>query len=701
MRMFRAAALCGVLSSLSCGEDVPVFADAPTDADLTDANEPVGMLPSSIDLALADCGGSTSRAFNVVNNGNATLEFEMALSDKNFTIVPSSGMIVAGASTTFTITATIPDDSIPGTALTATLTATTNLPGSPHSVPITVTPSGALVTITPPSVGFGQVEAGTSSAPETLVISNVGNAPAIVSISSPGGEFTRIFGTTGTLTLGGGQSAQATFTYNPSGLGMDNSTALVTVTGQYCGTPPTTIALSGEGAITGGVLVQGTPVAFGTVACGSSGGSDTITLMNTTNLSVPFSTSFLTDPEGDQTRYTVTPASGSVPPLGSSTLTITRLAIATPLTPRAYDAVLRVTTSVPGTVNHDVPISQTLSGPFLAVTPASTNFGYASLGNSRTGMLSIQNTGTQAAVLQSTTAAPFALQLPAMVATAATVPGTATFTPEALGTITGNASITAASACSAPVALTFTAGNGPEVALTTSGASAVCPVGATLPGSISFSNTGNQDATVTCVETSATNLAPQFAPSPLTVGAGSGATLNVTVSTGTQIRAGATTAQLRCTTNEPVGNQHDTAFTRDLDGVDLVLSAAVPLDFTCFATDERFYTLGSAATSTRSEFIMPNDDLVFPLGHIFSQQTLAPGASMTNEVNTYGGGSAMAPQPVFRGAAPGGIPDPCQGSANPGDPVFNGTVGVNTGSSAVCSVTPATLPVVLRAANPQ
>lgn len=700
MRMFRAAALCGVLSSFSCGEDIPVFPDAPTDADLTDANEPVGMLPSAIDLALADCGGSTSRTFNVVNNGNATLEYEMAMSDKNFTIMPSSGMIVAGASTTFTITATIPDDSIPGTALTATLTATTNLPGSPHSVPIRVTPSGALVTITPPSVGFGQVEAGTASPPETLAISNIGNAPAIVSISSPGGEFARIFGTTGTLTLGGGQSAQATFTYNPSGLGTDNGTALVAVTGQYCGTPPTTISLSGEGAITGGVLVQGTPVAFGTVACGSAGGSDTITLVNTTNLSVPFSTTFLTDPEGDQTRYTVTPGNGAIPPLGMTTLTITRLAIATPITPRAFDAVLRVTTTVPSAVNHDVAISQTLSGPFLAVTPASTDFGYASLGNNRTGTLSLQNTGTQAAVLQSTTAAPFALQLPSMVAMGATVGGTATFTPEALGTIAGNASITAAAACSSPVNLTFTAGNGPEIGRTTAGVSATCPVGATIAGTIGFTNTGNQDGTVTCVETSTTDLAPQFAPSPLTVGAGSAAILNVTVSTGTQIRAGATTAQLRCTTSEPVGNQHDFAFTRELDGVDLVLAAAAPLDFTCLDTDEQFYTLSSAATSTRSEFIMPTDNLVFPLGHIFTQQTLAPGAMMTNEVNTYGGGSAMAPQPVFRGA-PGGLPDPCQGSGNPGDPAFTGTVGVNTGSSAVCSVTPATLPVILRFANPQ
>jgi len=84
---------------------------------------------------------------------------------------------------------------------------------------------------------------------------------------------------------------------------------------------------------------------------------------------------------------------------------------------------------------------------------------------------------------------------------------------------------------------------------------------------------------------------------------------------------------------------------------------------------------------------------VFPLGHVFTSTTLAPGGSMTNEVTTYGGGSAMGPQPVFHG-----LPDPCQGSANPGDPVFNGTVGVNTGSSAVCSVTPTTLPVVLRAA---
>lgn len=691
-RLVVVAAVCGALFTSSCGDDAVVFVDAATDADTADANAPLGMLPASLDLSLADCGTATTRTFSVVNSGNAALDYTLVFSDPAFTVTPTTGSIVAGASTTFTVTANVPQDATAGTALTATLSATTNLPGSPHTVPVTVTPRGAHFTITPPSVGFGQVEAGTTSAPQTAVVANTGNASASIAIVAPGGEFSGLFGTAGSITLSGGQSAVASFTYSPTGLGADTGSAAVAVTGLHCGAAPTSIPLSGEGAVSGGVLVQGTPVDFGTIACGATASTATVTLMNTTNLPAPFSASFLTDPEADQARYSVAPASGTVPANATTTLTVTRLAIALPATPRAYDATLRISTTVPAAIDTDVPVRQSLGGPFLTATPLATNFGYASPGNTRTGPLTVTNTGTAAATLQTTSAAPFALQLPAMIAAAGSADATMTYSPAALGSTTGSATITAAGACSAPVALTFTAGDGPELSLYTYGANVNCPVPAQLGGPIYVSNSGNQSATLTCAETTTTDLVPVFSPSPLTVGAGTGASLDVAVSPGNPIRAGSTTATFRCTSNEPLGNLHDLSYARALNGTDLVLAAPDPLDFTCFQTAEKLYTITSAATSTTPEFVMPNDSLVFPLGHDFTQLTLNPGENVTNSVTTYGGGSAWSAH---------GVGDPCASGANPGDPVFNGTVGINTGSGSICSVTPATLPVVLRAATPQ
>ena len=50
--------------------------------------------------------------------------------------------------------------------------------------------------------------------------------------------------------------------------------------GARCGTPPSTLRLSGTGATIGGVLVSGA-IDFGDVACGAAGDTQTITIDNT------------------------------------------------------------------------------------------------------------------------------------------------------------------------------------------------------------------------------------------------------------------------------------------------------------------------------------------------------------------------------------------------------------------------------------
>ncbi len=693
MTDFRICVLSFAFLLAACDDGDASFIDAGRDGggDVDAVPAPAGMLPLVVDLAVTDCGASTQQTFTVMNTGSAELTYALALSDPAFTVTPSSGSIVAGASTTFTLAVTVPQAATAGSTLTATLTATTNLPGSPHSVPVRVTPRGAHITMTPPSVGIGQVEAGTTSLPSMVLVANTGNAPATVALAAPGGEFTRLFGTAGSIVLAGGQSASASFTYAPTALGSDSTASAVTVTGLHCGTAPTNLPITGTGAVTGGVLVQGTPVNFGAITCGATSATATVTLMNSALIAVPFTAGFLTDAENDHLRYTVVPTSGSVPASSMVQLTVTRLAIGLPMQPRAFDAVLRINTTIPTSTDTDVPVRQTLTGPFLTATPAATNFGYMSVGGTRTGPVSITNSGNAAATLQSSTAAPFALQLPAMVLGGASGVGTMTYSPAALGTTTGAATVDTPGACSSPVALAFTAGDGPLVSsLYSYGAGVTCPAPSTISGPIYVSNSGNQALDVTCVDTLTNDFAMAFAPSPLTVGAGSGAQIDVTVSTGTPIRSRDTSTIVRCTTNEPVGNLYDVTYRRLVYGSDLVLAAAAPLDLTCFTFTDPAYTITNAASSLSAEFVMPTDDLVFPLFHRFTQTSLAPGSSMTNTVES-GPGSGL-----FHGGG-----DPCQTVANPGDIVFTGQVGVDSGSGTdVCSVTPSSLPVVLRAGIP-
>ena len=91
----------------------------------------------------------------------------------------------------------------------------------------------------------------------------------------------------------------------------------------------------------------------------------------------------------------------------------------------------------------------------------------------------------------------------------------------------------------------------------------------------------------------------------------------------------------------------------------------------------------------------PEEERQFVVFEEFTQQNIQPNETVTNNVTTYGGGSAWNGGPIFHGG------DPCSGSGNPGDIVFDGSVSANAGSgNAICSVTPSSLPVVLRLGNP-
>jgi hypothetical protein len=277
---------------------------------------------------------------------------------------------------------------------------------------------------------------------------------------------------------------------------------------------------------------------------------------------------------------------------------------------------------------------------------------------------------------------------------------TMTYAPSALGTVNSTAMITAPGICSAPLAFTFTAGDGPLASIAAYGPSVTCPAPATLTGPVVVDNGGNQTLEVTCVDVNAaTNgFGATFDPTPLSVGAGSGGQVNVTIATSAGsggVRAGNTSTTLRCTTNEPLGNVYDRTFNRSIAGTDIELAAPADLDFTCGVPARLPYTVTSAATSNLPAFISPQMMMLTqpPFGHEFTQVELLTNQVMTNNVTVDGGGSAAVSWPIFHH---GGL-DPCAAVANPGDIVETGSVGVYSGSSSnICSVTPASLPVVLR-----
>lgn len=671
---------------VACDDSAPTIHDAPTGDDggrLDGGGDAPVTLPRTLDLGLGDCGGSASATFTVTNSGAANVDLAFTSSDPAFTITPAQVTVIAGTSTTFTVAATIPAGVNAGTPLAATLTATTSIPGhATEQITVAATSRGAAFAISPPSVNFGDVALGDSRS-LTFVASNTGNGPVTAAVAAPqNGDFAVTFGTAGTAALGPGDLVTGTVRYTPSGVGTDGEALALTLGGGVrCGTAPATLRLSGTGTTVGGVLVHGGPVDFGDVACGTSAGTATFTLENTGSTARTFTAVMATDPEGDDARYTVSPAGGSIPAGGTVTLTVTRLAVARPFVPRALDAAVHLAV---GATSVDVPVHQTLRGPFLTTSAtAQVDFGYQPGESTTDAPLRVTNTGNAMATLSSIPSGPFAAILPATLAAGAGADAALRFEPVSQQPVTGSVTIDAGGACSLPVAVDVAGGDGPYADVTAATSAAGCPAPTTMSTSLAIWNPGTQALTISCAEDVSggpSGLAPTFTPTSATVPAGGSGSIAIDHGPGAG-HAGTTTAAIRCTTNEPLTNTRDTTLDLSLTGVELVLAAPAPLDFRCNTVESRTFTTDNVGNQTA--FVSPLTDIIPPLSLVFDGNGIAPGGQTVHTVEAYGGSGL----PFLLGGA-----DACATATGSGGLLWSGTIGVSSGSGA-CGVAPAALPV--------
>ncbi|MBV9698392.1 MAG: choice-of-anchor D domain-containing protein, partial [Gammaproteobacteria bacterium] len=106
-----------------------------------------------------------------------------------------------------------------------------------------VAPPGAILSVTPTSLAFGNVPKGQTSAPQTLTLSNTGTLGASgisVAVTAP---FSRAGGTCG-ATLAGGSTCTITIVFAPSSVTASTGTATITASVTVTGSP---VSLSGTG----------------------------------------------------------------------------------------------------------------------------------------------------------------------------------------------------------------------------------------------------------------------------------------------------------------------------------------------------------------------------------------------------------------------------------------------------------------------
>ncbi len=214
-----------------------------------------------------------------------------------------------------------------------------------------IAPAGPQLTLSPASLNFGPVAVGSSSAAQTVTVSNTGTGNLTISnISSDNPQFTFTSAAL-PITLSAGGSTTVDVVFSPTSLG--NQSGNIIFTHDAPGSP-TSLPVQGVGADAGPTFaVSPASVNFGNVSVGNTVNA-TVTVSNN-GLSNPLVISGVVAAPG---VFSVSPASATIPPLGSQVFTVSF----TPNAGGAFSGTLTFTHNAPGS-----PDVVNLSGNGVAV----------------------------------------------------------------------------------------------------------------------------------------------------------------------------------------------------------------------------------------------------------------------------------------------------------------------------------------------
>jgi len=385
---------------------------------------------------------STSESITVTNPGTATLTISgVSITGTNagdFSQTNNCSTVAAGSGSctiqvTFTPSAT--------GSRSASISVTDSAAGSPHSVSLSGTGTEPQISFSPSSWSFGNQLINTTSATESITVTNPGTATLTVSgVSITGtnaGDFSQTNNCSTVAAGSGSCTIQVTFT--PSATGSRNAT--ISVTDSAAGSPHT-VSLSGTGTQPQ-IGLSPNPLSFSNQLINTSSTAESITVTNpgTGPLSIGgIAISGTNAGDFSQTNNCTTVAAGS----GSCTIQVTF----TPSATGSRSASISITDSAPGSP-HTVSLSGMSGVPQISVAPGSLSFGNQVLKTaSAAKTITISNTGTYNLSVTSisvggTNAADFGqTNNCATLAPSASCSVSVTYTPSTAGSGTANLSIT-------------------------------------------------------------------------------------------------------------------------------------------------------------------------------------------------------------------------------------------------------------------
>jgi centrosomal CEP192-like protein len=205
----------------------------------------IQMSSTSINFGNDVVGTTTSQALIITNTGTATLSItQISVSASAFSVSGFSLPLSVNAGQQTTITVAFAPTVV--SSVSGSISIVSNAPTSPTSVGLSGSGIAAIYTlgINPTSLSFGNITTGTSSAPQTVTITNTGNANVTISsITLSGGGYS-MTGGSAPVTLSPSQSLSLSVTFGPTVAGTANGS--ISIASNATGSPAT-VTLSGTG----------------------------------------------------------------------------------------------------------------------------------------------------------------------------------------------------------------------------------------------------------------------------------------------------------------------------------------------------------------------------------------------------------------------------------------------------------------------
>jgi hypothetical protein len=289
---------------------------------------------------------------------------------------------------------------------TAAVTISDNAAGSPHGISLTGTGAAAsapVVSLSAPSLTFASQQLNTSSAAQTVTLTNTGNAAlSITSIGVSGvnsGDYAQT-NTCGSSVAANNGSCTISVTFTPTATG--TRTAAVTISDNAAGSPHS-ISLTGTGAAAPAPVVglSAPSLTFASQQLNTTSAAQTVTLTNTGNAALSITSIGVTGVNSGDYAQTNTCGSSVAANNGSCTISVTF----TPTATGTRTGALTITDSASGSP-HSVSLNGTGSSTPSSVmlTPTSHDFGSQAVGStSRATIVSFKYVGTTYLTIKSIT----------------------------------------------------------------------------------------------------------------------------------------------------------------------------------------------------------------------------------------------------------------------------------------------------------